>query len=64
MPGIPATWKVEIRRIGVRGQKVSETPSQQMSWGMVAHTCHPSYMGSIGRRIAVPVQLRQKARLL
>jgi hypothetical protein len=35
VPTIPATQKVEIRRIEVQGQprhKVSETPSQQTRW--------------------------------
>jgi hypothetical protein len=35
IPIIPTTWEVEIKRIAARGksrQKVSKTPSQQISW--------------------------------
>jgi hypothetical protein len=45
---IPATWKVKIRRITVRGQprqKVSETPISTNKLCMVVHTCDPSYLG-------------------
>jgi hypothetical protein len=54
-PVIPATQKVEIRRITVQGQPKqigSKTPSQPISWA-VCHAYHSSYMAGINRRIIV-----------
>jgi hypothetical protein len=35
------------------GQKVIESPSQPIKLGVMAHTCHPSYGGSINKKIVV-----------
>jgi hypothetical protein len=57
MPVILATWEMAIRRIvvgGQPGQKICEAPiSANKKLGMVTHTCHPSYMGSVNMRIEV-----------
>jgi hypothetical protein len=45
---IPAIREAEIQRITVWGQseqKVSETQFQPKQLGVVAHACHPNYMG-------------------
>jgi hypothetical protein len=51
---ILATWEVEIRRIdpdqGQAGQKVSETPSQQIICTWVLFTCSTSYTRDWGCR--------------
>jgi hypothetical protein len=41
------------------GQKVSKAPSKPIKkkLGVVAHTCHPSYMGNINRWVAVHIRL-------
>jgi hypothetical protein len=46
-PAMPATWEAEIRRMEARGQ------TEQKNLGVVVHTCHSSYAGSINRRIKV-----------
>jgi hypothetical protein len=49
---IPATWEAEIWRIAVQTQpqqKDRETQSQPTVHGV----CHPSYVGSIKKRIMV-----------
>jgi hypothetical protein len=55
MPVILATREVAVRRISVGGQPRQrvETPSQPIKAGLLVCTCHPSYMGSISRRISV-----------
>jgi hypothetical protein len=59
-PVILATREV-IRRIMVQGQlgqKVHKTSSQPIKkLGMVEHSCHPSYAGSINRRTIVQASL-------
>jgi hypothetical protein len=53
-------------RIMVQGQprqNVSETPSQPIKLVMVVHTCHPSYVGGINRRIMVQADLYKNVRL-
>jgi ribosomal protein L31 len=50
------TREAEIRKItvwGQTGEKAHEILSQSTtkSLGKVAHACHPSYVGSINRRI-------------
>jgi hypothetical protein len=62
-PVILATQEVEIRKIMVQGQAgqiVHETPSQQEKPGLVVYICHPSYMGSINRRIVFWASLGKK----
>jgi hypothetical protein len=47
---------VELRRIMVQGQpgqNISQTLSQPIKAGHVAHTCHPRNVGSENRRIMV-----------
>jgi hypothetical protein len=39
-------WRISVQ--GQTGQKVSKTPPQPIP-GVVAHTCHPSYIGNINR---------------
>jgi hypothetical protein len=63
-PTILASWEVELRRILVREQprqKVHETLSQQwyMPWGLVVCS-HPSYSGSINRRVNVWANISKK----
>jgi hypothetical protein len=42
----------------VQGQPdKNETPSQPIKLDVVAGTCHPSYLGSINRRISVQTSL-------
>jgi hypothetical protein len=36
---------------GQPGRKVPETPSQPIKAGVVALACHPSYPGSVSKRI-------------
>jgi hypothetical protein len=43
-------WKIIVQ--SQSRQKVCETPSQPTA-GMVIYSCHPSYAGSINRRIVV-----------
>jgi hypothetical protein len=53
MPVISATDEVEIKRNAIQDQpieRVSETPSQPISWAMVAYIFHPKYVrGVVGR---------------
>jgi hypothetical protein len=63
MPVILATQEVEIRGIVVQAQprqKATKSPSTN-SWGMVAHTYHPSYAGSINRSIVVKAGEKYKS---
>jgi hypothetical protein len=56
MPVIPLTWEVNIERIAVGGQcrqKVSKSSISMKKMGMVVFACHPSYTGSISRKITV-----------
>jgi hypothetical protein len=46
---IPATWKVDIRRIAIGGQ--SGHLNKQV--GMVVHIYNPSYLRGKGRQIMV-----------
>jgi hypothetical protein len=52
---------VEVRKITVPGQpgvKIQETPiSTNKKLGMVAHACHPSYLGSKNRRLEIQASL-------
>jgi hypothetical protein len=59
MPVIPATQAVEIGRIKVQGQ-AGQKVRPHLKLGMVAHACHPSYMGGIGRKILVGDQFWAK----
>jgi hypothetical protein len=43
--------------------KVYETPLQQIKLGAVARTCHPSYPGSLNRRIIVQAFLGMNVKL-
>jgi hypothetical protein len=64
--------KVEIRRIEVQsqvGQKVQWTPSSPYistgkKKGVVGHSCHPSYMKHVNRRITVQVSLQKMCETL
>jgi hypothetical protein len=63
---ILATWEAEIRRTlcgDQPRQKVHKTPiSANKKLGMVAHGCHPKFMGSISRIVCSPGQPGHKAR--
>jgi hypothetical protein len=51
IPVILTTWEAQIGKIVIGAhlrQKVSKTPSQQIS---LVHPCNPSYTGSINRRL-------------
>jgi hypothetical protein len=55
-PIIPAAWKAKIGSVVVQAQpeqKVSETPISTNKPGMVAPNCNHSYLGGVGRRIAI-----------
>jgi hypothetical protein len=57
---IPASWKVEIRRISVQGQprqKVSKTPISTNKLGVVVCVYDPSCARDKGRWIMVTVQV-------
>jgi hypothetical protein len=57
MPIVSVTQEVESRRIMVQFKaslgKVSKTPISNNNLGMEGCTCHPSYVGGIGRKTAV-----------
>jgi hypothetical protein len=60
MPVILATRKAEIGRIKASlGKKVNKTSSQPIKLGEMVHTCLPSYVGSINRRILAQASQRQ-----
>jgi hypothetical protein len=62
-PVIPATWEAEIGRIFIQGQprqKVSKTPSQQVSWTWWYTTMNPSMLEVVDGKIAVLGQPCQK----
>jgi hypothetical protein len=50
---IPGRQRTEgLKFVANPGKKVHEISSQPIQkMGEVAHTCHPSYMGSVNRRI-------------
>jgi hypothetical protein len=50
MPVTPATWEAEIGKIVIWGH---QDPITTNKLGVVIHTCHPSYLRSINRRIIV-----------
>jgi hypothetical protein len=53
---ILAAWEVEIQKIVVQGQpgkKVVKIPISVNKLGMVVYFCNSSYLGSVGRRIAI-----------
>jgi hypothetical protein len=54
MPGIPTTQQAEMRGslFKANQEKLSETPSQRKP-GIVAHTCHPNFLGGRSRKITV-----------
>jgi hypothetical protein len=64
---IPATQQAEIGSILVHDQprqNVSKTPPSTDNLGTVVHTCHPSYVGDIGRRSVVQGEPWQKCKTL
>jgi hypothetical protein len=53
-PTILAVWEAKMERFMIQGQpqqKVSETPMSTNKLGTMMHACHPSYKGSINRRM-------------
>jgi hypothetical protein len=45
-------------------EKVSETPISTKKLGMVAFTCHPSYMGGVSRKIVVQTGLGKRQEII
>jgi hypothetical protein len=59
-PVILLTQEAEIRKIVVRGlsrQKVCKNHLNNKNLGMIACTCHPTYIGRIYKKIAVLANL-------
>jgi uncharacterized protein (DUF934 family) len=50
---IPATQKVEIRRIAVQGQPKQNISELISELEAIVHICIPSYQRGRGRRIAI-----------
>jgi hypothetical protein len=64
-PVILATWEAEIGKAQVLRlvlAKHSQDPSQSTKLSMVVQACHPSYMGSIKRRVTVQARSDISAR--
>jgi hypothetical protein len=63
MSVIPATWELESQKFMVQGQpgqKVSEIPSQYISWMWWHAPVVPAMWKTIGRRITVHPSYGQK----
>jgi hypothetical protein len=54
---IPATWKVEIKKIEVQDSPKLLRSHFNHYLGMVVHACHPSYIGSINREVTVQAKM-------
>jgi hypothetical protein len=55
--------QVEIRRIVASSGKISPDPILINKPCMVAHVCHPSYVGNVNKRIVVQASLGKNMRL-
>jgi hypothetical protein len=67
MPIIPTTQEAEMTgRQGDLGLKPAQakTHLNQKNLGVMMCTCHPSYMGSINRKIVIQARLRHKHKTL
>jgi hypothetical protein len=62
MPVIPATWEQKSRELWFKESQKKRLASQP-TFSAVVHSCNPSYVGDVNRRIMVQVSPAKNVRL-
>jgi hypothetical protein len=64
MPKIQAqkSRDMEVRIKARPVNRLARSPSHQKKLGVAMHTCHPSYVGGISRRIMVQISQGKKGK--